>query len=296
MNVVKGLLEDVFGHLFRAEFFHQLGADFIGDGFDGGLAFELFVGQQSRDHPFAGQLLGLAQDVVGHDADGDVALFLAGAGGQILLRLDKRLAAFVAEFERGHKVRLGNLLGRAFEHDHVGRVADVDEVQVALAHLAVGGVGDELAVDAADAQRAQRAVPRNIADGQRGRSADDGQDVGIVFAIGAQENALHLDFVEPAFGEEGADGAVGQAAGEDFLFGGAAFALEIAAGEFARGGRLFAVIHRQREEILAGFGLAGGHGGDQDDGFAELDGDGAVGLFGQFAGFDDEFDCLQLGL
>ena len=157
------------------------------------------------------------------------------------------------------------------------------------------GLATNLPVDAADAQRAQRAVPGNVADGQGGGGADDGEDVGIVFAVGAQEDALHLDFVEPAFGEKRADGAVGQAAGEDFLFGGAAFALEIAAGEFAGGGGLFAVIHGQGEEILAGFGLDGGHGGDQDDGFAQLDGDGAVGLFGQFAGFDDEFDWPRHG-
>ena len=45
---------------------------------------------------------------------------------------------------------------------------------------------------------------------------------------------------------------------ENFFFGGAAFAFEIAAGEFAGRRRFFAVIHRQREKILAGFGLAGG--------------------------------------
>ena len=295
LDVVKGLAEHGFGDFFRAEFCHQLGGDFVGDGFDGGFALQFLVGQKSGHHPFAGQGFGFLKNVVRHDADGDVALFLAGAGGQILLRLDQGLAAFVAEFEGGHEIRLGNFLGRAFEHDHVGGVADVDEVQIAVAHLGVGGVGDELPGDAANAQRAQRAVPGNIAHAQRGGSADDGEDIGIIFAVGAEEDALDLDFVEPAFGEERADGAVGQAAGEDFLFGGAAFAFEIAAREFAGGGRLFAVIHREREKFLAGLGLAGGDCGHEDDGFAQLHGDGAVGLFGQFAGFDVDLIGSDLG-
>ena len=148
--------------------------------------------------------------------------------------------------------------------------------------------------------RPTRTAPRGPSQGisltrQGGGGADDGEDVRIVFSVRAQDDALDLDFVEPAFGKEGANGAVGQAAGEDFLFGGAAFALEITARELAGGGRFLAVIHRQREEFLAGFGLAGGHGGDEDDGFAELDGDGAVGLFGQFAGFDVNLTGAELG-
>ena len=156
-------------------------------------------------------------------------------------------------------------------------------------------VGDELAVDAADAHRAERAGPRNVADHQRRRGADDAQDIRVVFAVRAQHDALDLDFVIPALGKKRTDRPVGQAAGEDFLFGRAAFALEVAAGEFARRGRLFAVIHGQREKFLAFLGLGGGDGGHDDDGFAELDGDGAVGLFGEFSGFNDDLFVAHLG-
>ena len=116
-------------------------------------------------------------------------------------------------------------------HDDVVCVADIDEVEIAFGHLGVGRVGDELAVDAADAHGAQRAGPRNIADHQRAPSADDAEDVGIVFAVGAEDDGLDLDFVVPAFGKQRADRPVGEAAGEDFLFGRTAFALEVAARE-----------------------------------------------------------------
>jgi hypothetical protein len=61
-----------------------------------------------------------------------------------------------------------------------------------------------------------------------------------------------LHFVEEAFGEKRAAGAVAQARGEDFLLGRAAFALEVAAGETAGRGIFFAVIDGEREEVLAG--------------------------------------------
>ena len=103
-----------------------------------------------------------------------------------------------------------------------------------------------------------------------------------------KQHGLDLDFVVPALRKERTDRTVGETAGEDFLFGRTAFALEVAAGEFAGRGRFFAVVHGEREEVLAFLGLGGGHGGHDDDGFAELDGDGAVGLLGQFAGFNGD--------
>ena len=84
---------------------------------------------------------------------------------------------------------------------------------------------------------------------------------------------------------------------------GTAFALEVAAGDFADGGRFLAVIDGEREEVLAFLDLGGGDGGDDDDGVAVADGDGAVGELGEFAGFDGDFigadlarDCGRHGI
>ena len=99
---------------------------------------------------------------------------------------------------------------------------------------------------------------------------------------------MDLNLVIPALGEERADGPINEPAGEDFLLGGTAFAFEVAAGELAGRSRLFPVIHGQRKELLALFGLSSGDGRHDDNGFAQLDAYGAVGLFGEFAGFNDE--------
>ena len=97
-------------------------------------------------------------------------------------------------------------------------VADVNEIEVAVGHLRVGRVRDELAVDAADADGAERAGERDVADHERGARANDEEDVGIVLAVRAQEHADDLRVVEATFREERAQGTIGHAAGEDFFF------------------------------------------------------------------------------
>src|SRR4030095_16518324 len=99
---------------------------------------------------------------------------------------------------------------------------------------------------------------------------------------------LDLDFVEPALGEKRADGTVDDTAGENFLFGGTFPALEITAREEDGCSSFCPVVDGQWEEFLIGFGLGGSDCGYDDDGFAQLNRDGTIGLFGQFAGFNSD--------
>jgi len=57
-----------------------------------------------------------------------------------------------------------------------------------------------------------------------------------------------VHFVEEAFGEQGADGAVDQTAGQRFKLAGAAFALEERSRDLASGVRLFEVVNGQGEK------------------------------------------------
>ncbi len=111
---------------------------------------------------------------------------------------------------------------------------------------------------------------------------------GSILAVRAEEDGDDLGVVEVALREERTQRAIRHAAGEDFLFGRTAFALEVTAGELADGGRFFAVIDGEREPVLAFLDGGGGNGGDEDDGLAAADGDGAVGEFGELAGFDGD--------
>jgi hypothetical protein len=294
LDVIERVVDDERRDFLRAEFFDELRADFILDGVARAFAGE-FAGREQRGHEaVAGERLGLGEDLVGDDLQRDFTLLLAGLGGKLLLRGDERLDGFLGVFQRGVEIGFGDFPGRTLEHDNILFVADVDEVEVAFSALGMGGVGDEFAVDAADAHGAERPGPRDVADHQRGAGADDAQHIRFIFAVRAQKHGLHLDFVVPALRKKRADGTVGEAAGEDFLLGRPAFALEVTAGELARGCGFFAVIHGEREKVLPFLGLGGGHGGDDDDRFAELHGDGAVGLLGQFAGFNDDLFVAQL--
>ena len=173
----------------------------------------------------------------------------------------------------------------AFDHDDVGLVADVDEVEIAVSALVVGRVDDELSVHAADAHRTDRAGEGDVGKAEGGGRAVHREDVGVVHAIGAEQDGDDLGFVEVTFWEQRAQWAVRHAAGEDFLFGWAAFALEVAAWEDAGSGGFFLIFHGKWEPGLAGLHFRGGNGGDEDDGVAAADGDGAIGEFGNFAGF-----------
>src|ERR1044071_8562514 len=140
----------------------------------------------------------------------------------------------------------------------------------------MSGVRDELSVEATDAHGAKRTVPRNIADHQRGGRADDAENVRFIFAVGAEDDGLDLNFVIPTFRKQRTNRTIGETAGENFFFSRTTFALEVTARKFSRRSRLLAVIHGERKEVLAFLGLDRRDGGDEDDGFAELDGYGAV--------------------
>ncbi len=50
----------------------------------------------------------------------------------------------------------GELVRGALDHDHVRRIADIDEIEIALGHLGMRRIGDELAAHAGDAHGADR--------------------------------------------------------------------------------------------------------------------------------------------
>ena len=97
---------------------------------------------------------------------------------------------------------------------------------------------------------------------------------------------MHEDLIVEAFREQRADRAVDQAAGQRFLFGRAALALEEAARDAPGGREFFLVVDGQREEVLARLDRLGGGDRAEDDGFAKGRQDGAVGLAGNAARFE----------
>ena len=74
------------------------------------------------------------------------------------------------------------------DHDDLIGAAGIDEFEFALLHFGAGRIDDELAVDESDADRADRAVEREIREHQRCGSADHREHVGLIHAVGGEQH------------------------------------------------------------------------------------------------------------
>ncbi len=199
----------------------------------------------------------------------------------------------MGELDGVDDVLFGALLGAGLDHHDAVLGADDHDVEDGLGALGIGGVDDHLAVDEADADCADGAVEGDIGEGEGAGGAVDAEDVGIIFLVGGVDEGDDLGLVAEGLGEEGADGAVDLAGGEDLLFGGAAFALDEAAGDASAGVGELAVFDREGEEVDAFLGVGRGGGGGEDGVVAAGGEGGAGGLLGHASGL--EFDVLAAG-
>src|SRR5262249_25305580 len=118
----------------------------------------------------------------------------------------------------------------------------------------------------------------------------------VVLRVRAEHGDDHLHVVAVALGEERADGAVGQARGEDGVLGRAALALDEAAGDLADGVEALLDVDGEREEVdaLARGGAGRGRAGEA--GAAVAHEGGPAGLLGEAAGLDAEHAAADGGL
>ena len=280
LEIILDILANKFSHFFRTKLFHQLVTHFFENGAACGFAGELTRSEQSGNNAVTSQSLGFLKNFLGDDVYSDLALGFPDQFHELFLGFNQGLAGFMTKLQGCIEISLGDFLRGTFIHHDILGVADINQIQIALSHLDVAWVGDELTFDASNTNSTQGTIPGDVADGQCCGSTNDAQDIRIIFTVGAQHNGLNLHFIIPTLGEQGTNGAVGQAAGEDFFFRGTTFALEISAGKFSSGSGFFTIIHRQGEKFLSGFRLGGGNGCNQNNGFTELNGNGSVCLFG----------------
>ena len=217
--------------------------------------------------------------------DLDFARLLGGLLGEFDDRLDHRLEVAVAEHHGAEHDVFVELLGFRFHHQHgVGGAGD-DEVELGLDHFVERRVEDVFVVGEADAGGADRALEGGAGNRQRGGGGDQRHDIGIVLHVVRQHGDDDLGLVAPAVDEQRTDRAVDQAGDQRLLFGRTAFALEIAAGNAARGVGLFLIVDGQRQEVDAFARRLRGDDGGEHDGLAIGGEHGAVGLTGDLAGF-----------
>ena len=136
LHVVEGLAD------FEVAGFGELGLDggfdFIAQGADGLAAVDLAGLVERAFDAAAGDFVGDFEQLILDEHEGNVALGLPGLGGEFFLRGDEDLHLLLREGEGVDEVVFGDFVGRAFDHDDVGLVADIDEVEVALRHAGRG--------------------------------------------------------------------------------------------------------------------------------------------------------------
>ena len=193
----------------------------------------------------------------------------------------------VREFQRVGDGIFGNFQRARFHHDDGLIGAGHHEIHGAGLLFGDGGIHDELAFEHADAHGGDRRGEWNFRDVQRGGSGGDADHVRIIFAVRGEHHGNDLRLVGPAFGKQRPQRAVNQPRGQNFLFRGAAFALEESAGNFSRGVGVLAVVHGKRQKIF--FGRFAVHaGGGQNHGVAITRHHGAVRLTGHLARLEAE--------
>ena len=202
----------------------------------------------------------------------------------------------MAEHDGAEHDFFAEFLGFGFNHQNSVGSACNDEIERRFRHFVDMRVEHVVAVDVTDAGACDRAHERDARDGQRSRSRDQSQDVGIVFQIVLQNGDDDLRVVLVAIRKQRAQRAVDQTRGQRLVLARAAFALEIAAGDLAGCVGLFLVVDGQRKEVLAGLRRLGRNDGGEHGGFAVGGDDGAVGLTGNLAGFQGERTAAPFNL
>ena len=270
------------------ELLEDLGAHFLAKGSDGLAAGNLAGGVEGGLDAVSGDLIGDLKHPFVDVEEGELALRLAGLGDELLLGGDERTGLLAGEIEGLLKVLLGKLVGGTLDHDDILTVTHVDEVEVAVLALGVGGVHHKLSADATDADRGDRLLERDVGDAEGGGGTVDGEDVGVDLAVRGEQDADDLGVVEVVLREERAERTVRHAGGQDLLLARAAFTLEVPAGELADSGGLLLVVDGEGEEVLAFLDGGGGNSADEHDGLAGSDDDGAVCELGDLAGLDGD--------
>ena len=125
------------------------------------------------------------------------------------------------------------------------------QCQITDLALCFGGVDDQLPVHKAHKHACDGAVPRDVGDRQRNRRADHAGNFGAAVLVDAHDRHDHRHIVAHCFGEQRANGAVDDAAGQNGLFTGAAFAPHKAAGDTANRVQLLFKIDAEREKVDA---------------------------------------------
>jgi hypothetical protein len=247
------------------------------------------VAQGHLQPPFRG-LPDLPGQLRVRGGQGHFPLRLARAGGQVPQGRHHLPALLVGQLQGLQHAVLGHLVGPALHHDDGVLAGRHHQVQLALVlDLLQGGVHHELAVHQPDPHAADGTCPRDVGKAQGRGSSHHRGHVRRVHLVRGQGGGDDLHVVAEPLGEQGPDGPVHEAGGQDGLLPRPALPLEKAARDLPRGVQALLEVAGEGEEVNSLARLVRARGGHQHHGVAVPDGHRGVGLLGQLTGLDDPF-------
>src|SRR6476469_5220904 len=188
------------------------------DGLGGVLAVELVLDLRRLVELRAVAVADLLEQALVDLRSLDGHLRLAGLLGQLALRGTDLLDRVVGDVEGVEDLGLGDLVGAGLDHQDGLVGARDDQVELGVAdQVGLVGVDDEVAVDLADAHRADGRRQRDRGDHQRRGGAVHREDVVGVDLIDAQRDVHQLRLEVPALREQRSDRTVDHARGEGAL-------------------------------------------------------------------------------
>ena len=259
------------------------------------LRAELLVG-----HAFASAVVALLIALLMNQSpDGFIVHFMAvfplGLAhflGQLHLHLALHLDSFMRGLEGFHHHFLAHFLHLAFHHRNIVDRGTDHQFQVGFFHLRNRRVDHELAVHAGHTHFGNRAVERNVRNGQSSRSGQSGKRIRQVFLVSRNQVNQHLGIGMIVIGEQRPQSAVDQTGNKNFVFRQTGFTLEETARKTAYRIVFFLIVNREGHEIhiLPYLGLAA-DSGEQHRVAAPHNGR-TIGLLGNLASFNHNFPAI----
>jgi len=218
------------------------------------VADRLVIGQDGHAHAAIGEFLDCSEDFF-RQVRGDIAeLGLADFGDNAFDEAAELLDDLVTFDDRIEHDIVRHFIGAGFDHaDFFFRTSERD-MHLALGALLFRGIDDDLAIDQADMDAGDRAIPRDVRDRDGNRGAEHGGDFRGIVLVDRHDHIADGAVIAQVFREERADRTVNDARGQDGLLGRTAFALDEAAGEFADAVHFFFIVDAEREKVDAGAG------------------------------------------
>ena len=212
----------------------------------------------------------------------------------LLLESNQLLDLLVTGENRAEHVRLADLLRARLDHQH-GFIRTGDrQAQLGNRALLLIRIDDDFTIDQTDGNAADRARPRDIADRNRGGSADHRGNIRRHVLLNGKHRRHNLHVVAHALVEQRAQRAVDQAGGQRRLFRRTTLALDETAGDLAHGIHLLFKVNAQREKVLTLARRVARRRVDHDHRVAQADDHRSVSLTAVLAKFHNQRTPRQL--